>query len=684
MRDGRRVGNVLAAALLAAGFVMAATATAVPAPAAAATTSDGQAPAGVGPHTWTTEAITFDLLTGPDADIPVTIDADLWKPTDASAANPMPAIVHQHGYGGHKAKDEQRTNAAYFASHGYVVVTISTQGFGKSTGCIGLDSIQYDGSNVMRIIDWLAAQDYVALDAVGDPKVGLMGGSYGGGHQGMVGVSDARVDALAPGRTWHSLQYSLVPNNFHTAADPWDLDHYEQGVFKQEWTSLFYALGLAQPAQGNGACDPARRQETYPTAAPCAGFIPGICEIYAQLSTLGTADEAGRTLVGTASVATRIDELTTPTIIAQGLPDTLFTPNETVPWALSLQERDVPVAVIWHSSGHGGYQPLPGDGEPYGGAFDDTPERQAEYADTYFARRHLAWFERHVRGDESVDTGPGFAWFRPWVEYDVAQTGGTSAPAYGTSASYPPRDAEQIVLTLDPDSGALAAPGVAVTGGTSSFINPPGGLPAAYSETANTSSPGQAGDQPPTEIPGQNIVFTTTPFASPLDVVGVPELSLQLSHDNPAVDGVLFAKLYDVDPDGNATLIRRQVAPARVPTDAMDAGPVQMHLVGTSWRFETGHSLRLVLASTDLAYYNNKAPDQLTVASSAEAPSTLTVPVIGPFDPTAPTAGSDDGVTDTADDPDLASTGGGAVLAAVLAFGLAAVVRPRRRRDDVS
>ncbi len=646
---------------------------------AVAATSDGQAPPGVGPDTWTVEAVTFDVMTGPDEDIPVTIDADLWKPEGASAADPVPAIVHQHGYGGDKANEEQRTNAAYFASHGYAVVTVSTQGFGGSTGCIALDTIQYDGTNTIAIIDWLAEQDFVAKEADGDPRVGLMGGSYGGGHQGLVAIQDDRVDAIAPGRTWSTLQYSLVPNNAFDPADPWDLDGYEQGVFKQQWTSLFFALGQSQPAQGNGGCSEPERQQVYPGALPCAGYIPGVCEIYNGLTATGTADEAGRALVATSARAARLDELSTPTIIAQGLPDTLFTPNETIADLLSLQDRDVPVAVFWHSAGHGGYVPAPGDGEPYGGTFDDTAERQAEFADTYWARRHLAWFDRHVRGDETVDTGPTFAWFRPWVDYDVEETGGTAAPAYGTATAYPPPQAQDLVLTLDPADASLVDDDT-IEGGTSQFLNPQGGLPAAYSETANFSSPGQPGDLPATEQPGQFAAFTTAPFDEPVEVVGVPDLRVHLSHDNPAQDAVVFVKLYDVAPDGTASLIRRQVAPARLTDDQLAAGPVDIHLVGTSWRFEAGHAARLVVAATDQAYYNNKLVDQLTISSTPDAPSTLTLPTV-PAAAAAPTGGDSGGTAADGEalDGALADTGGGGAVLALLLLGGAALLVGRRR-----
>ncbi len=633
---------------------------------------DGLAPPGPGPDTWTVEAISFDVMTGPDEGVAVTIDADLWRPSSATATTPAPAVIHQHGFGGNKANNESRANAAYFASHGYVVVSISTQGFGGSTGCIALDTIQYDGRNTMAIVDWLAQQDFVAKDGPGDPKVGLMGGSYGGGHQGLVGVRDARVDAIAPGRTWHTLQYALVPNNWASPDDPWDLDHYEQGVFKLQWTSLFFSSGSAQPAQGNGGCDPITRQLTYPTAEPCSGFIPGVCRIYGQLVSAGTSDQAGRDLVATSALAAELDQLETPTLLPQGLWDTLFTPNETVPTLLSLQERGVPVAAIWHSSGHGGYDSAPGDGEAYTGDWNDTPEAQAEFSRAYLPRRHLAWFERHVRGRTDVDTGPTFAWFRPWVDYDLAATDGAATPAYGTATSYPPPQAVPTAFTLDPADGELVAPGGAVEGGSTSFVNPPGGLPAAYSETSNFSSPGQVGDRPTTEVTGQHVAFTTAPFDAPTEVVGVPELRVHLANQNLASDAVLFAKLYDVAPDGTATLIRRMVAPSRVPRSAMAEGPVDLHLVGTSWRFEAGHAARLVLAATDQAYFNNRLPDLLTVSSTTDAPSTLTLPIVPAAAP-APEPASEPA---PAPEPaPLPATGGGIAVAV-----LAVLVTTRRRR----
>ena len=59
------------------------------------------------------------------------------------------------------------------------------------------------------MIDWIATQPGVQLDGPRDPRVGMTGGSYGGGIQLIVAAIDCRVDAIIPTIVWHSLTTSL-------------------------------------------------------------------------------------------------------------------------------------------------------------------------------------------------------------------------------------------------------------------------------------------------------------------------------------------------------------------------------------------------------------------------------------------------------------------------------------------
>lgn len=649
-----------------------------PAAAAQAAPGTGEGPVGPGPQTWTVTAQAFDVITGPNDDIAVTIDADLWLPDNATTATPAPAVLTTHGFGNAKDSPEQRANAALFASHGYVVLSYSSLGFGGSGGCIGLNSLDHDVKVAVQLIDWLAAQDFVAQEAPGDPRVGMVGGSYGGGQQGLTAITDPRLDAIVPGRTWNALQYSLVPNNWIAdPATPWDMDNYEQGVFKQEWTSLFYGYGTAQPAQGLGGCDPASQQAMFPGAAPCPGFIPEVCPIYARLSATGEATEEGRATVRRASIGTFVDQLTTPTLLVQGLPDTLFVPAEVTATFLDLQSRGVEVAMIWHSGGHGGYQAGPGEAEAYGGIWDDSPQMQAQFGRAYLPRRTLAWFERHVRGLD-VETGPAFTWFRDWIDVDLDASAGSAAAAFDAAPTYPPFAATTLVL--DPGASALVAADdqAGFVGGTATLLNPAGGEPGAYSETANFSSPGQPGDRPTTEVEGQFAAFDSAPMAVDTEVVGIGTGTLHLGHLNPAQDVTLFAKLYEVATDGTARLLRRQVSPSRIPSAVIDAGAVTVRFPAAVERIEAGNRLRVVLATTDLAYYNARLADTVTLTSTADAPSTVTIPM-RPVTAAATTGPPADPPSDTAPAPsDLPATGGGAAVGAVLA--LAAVGRRRRLR----
>ena len=87
----------------------------------------------------------------------------------------------------------------------------------------------------------------------------------------------------------------------------------------------------------------------------------------------------------------------------------------------------------------------------------------------------------------------------------------------------------------------------------------------------------------------------------------MPSARLRISHTN-GQDLVFFAKVYDVAPDGTATLIHRLIAPVRVPAAAVDE-PVRIKLPGFAHRFAKGHRVRLVLCSTDQTSYNAKVAD---------------------------------------------------------------------------
>ena len=97
----------------------------------------------------------------------------------------------------------------YSVSSGENVNTDGGTMSGIMTGTITVDAADKEGRDVRRMLDWLATQKDVQLDAPGDPRAGMVGGSYGGGIQYVVAATDCRVDAIAPLIAWNSLVTSL-------------------------------------------------------------------------------------------------------------------------------------------------------------------------------------------------------------------------------------------------------------------------------------------------------------------------------------------------------------------------------------------------------------------------------------------------------------------------------------------
>lgn len=706
------------AAALAAGLLALGAAPAAAAPAALGTAAVREAPLtgstpvpGTEPFTRTTPP-PVSVSDGSDPANPRTflLAYDLYVPDGASATDPRPAIVMTNGFGLSKDADEVRAMSSYLARHGYVVLAYTAAGFGTSGGCISLQSVDFDAKSTKQLIDKVLD---VRTDVLHDAKgavVGTVGGSYGGGGQLVLAGIDPRVRAAAPGRTWNLLRYSLNPNNRVVPGDPTGFSHElnDQGVFKAQWSSLFFLSGNAQPLGGippsgtpKGGClrDPYAGSTTTPTVpaltppfvAPpvpyrCIGFIGPVCETFARVFGTGDTTAADRTLLDRASADTFLDParaaaaggspVRIPVLLVQGQRDTLFNVNDALATYTDLQRAGVPVEMIWNWGGHGGYDSLPGECEVYGGGIGSGAPDYTGLEDCYLTSRTLSFFDRYLRGRPG--TAPGFAWQRDWVAYAGS---GSAAGQYGTATRYPAMPSTTWTLS---GTNALVPSGTTATSAGVTLVNPLGGLPPSYSETSNFSGPKSTPQipLPPTDQPQQTASFTTPPFSAAVESVGVPRATLKLAHTAPS-DLVLFAKVYDVAPDGTSILIHRQVAPVRVPSAAL-AQPVDLALVGFAYRFDAGHSARLVVTTTDAAYRNNPLLDVVTLTTGAGStfslPMSTTTATPAPTEPTS-TPSTQPALLPTTSARSLAATGVPAVLP-VVALGLlgAAALASRRRR----
>ncbi len=447
-----------------------------------------------------------------------------------------PAVLLGHGFGG--TKDDVRQQAEDLARDGYAVLTWSARGFGRSTGKIGLNDPKGEVADVSKLIDWLAAQPQVELDKKGDPRVGVAGASYGGAISLLAAGYDDRVDAIAPSITYWNLADALFPD----------------GVFKKLWAGIFVNTG--------GGCD---------------RFEPALCAMYQRVAESGTPDTAARALLDARSPSAVADRIKVPTLLVQGQADSLFTLAQADAAEKAIKANGAPVDVDWIAGGHDG-----GNLE--------TSRVQA---------RVTAWFDRYLKGEKSVDTGPAFR---------VTRTGGVDStdgtvPLRGASGdSYP---------GLENDRRA-----VRLTGREQSFDNPAGASPPAISALPGLggSSLGQLsafGVGVSLDFPGQYAAFESAPVTGELRITGAPTVTVHVK--STADTAVLFAKVYDVGPDGSRQLPSQLVSPIRV--DGAKAGKdVTITLPAIDHDIEEGHRLSLVLASTDLGYASPAAPATYTVS----------------------------------------------------------------------
>ena len=318
-----------------------------------------------------------------------------------------------------------------------------------------------------------------------------------------------------------------------------------------------------------------------------------------------------------------LDKIVVPTLFSQGQNDTLFNLQEAIATYESLQSRGVPTRMVWQSWGHSGGTPVPGELDPGTTAFGSGTLDQTVQGEIF-----LDWFAHWLR-DEPTDLGPAVRYFRDYAytaptTTDPASRYLAAQAAYGSSAVYPVGAPTALYLS---GGSALVRQPSAVVAGTQNFVQPGGNQGTSYSETSAVGAL-----TAPTDAPGTFAAWSTGPLTAPLDIAGVPELTLTLDapaaaaaqSTGPAGQLVLFAKLYDVAPDGSKSLVNGLISPLRI-ADVTKA--VRIELPGVVHRYDVGHALQLVLAAGDSAYRGNVLATPVTIVDDPAAPAVLTLPL---------------------------------------------------------
>jgi ABC-2 type transport system ATP-binding protein len=561
---------------------------------------------------YTVQTLHFAVQIGPDGSQSCDIVGDVYTPTTASPTNRVPAILTTNGFGG--SKNDQAGVGAYFASHGYVVLSYSGLGFGGSGCKITLDDPDYDGKAASQLVSYLGGapgiaytdaqhttpaptlnvvvhdqHDHAGVADTYDPRVGMVGGSYGGEIQFAAASVDPRVDTIVPLITWNDLSYSLGPNN---TAQTTGVSTSTPGAVKLVWGLGFSAEGVADGLEG-AQTDPTRLY-------PCPNFADFVCPALVTAGSTGYFQPGDIAALRHASVATYLAKIRIPTLLIQGENDTLFNLNEASATYRALKAQGTPVKMIWQSWGHSGSTPAPGE-------FD---ENNPDPATQYETGRIADWFARYLQGAD-VGTGPNFAYFRDWVPYT-----GIATPAYATSQAFPVGNSRTFYLS---GGQQLASSATAVQPGSQTFVTPAAGVPVSINplDVLGGYAPYQL---PLFDAPGTFASWTSAALGAPLDVAGSPTLSVRVSAPTaqvsqltgPAGQLVLFVKVEDVAPDGTASMVHALEAPIRVP----DVGqPITVTLPGIVHQFAAGHAVRLVVAGGSPNYRGGLVATPVTIAA---------------------------------------------------------------------
>jgi ABC-2 type transport system ATP-binding protein len=478
--------------------------------------------------------VTSQFVSGtPEGDHPVKLDTSLYLPTDT----PAPAILLSQGFGGDKTSlnDEART----FASHGYVVLTYSARGFGRSGGLIHFASPRYEVRDGQKLIDFLAGLSVVAKRN-GNAEIATAGASYGGALSLLIAAADHRVAAVAADITWHDLSAALFPND---AGPP-------PGVFKKLWAGELFAGALPRA-----------------NASGCGRFAPDVCAAYQQSAATGVPTPAMRRLMQQASPASALGHLDAPTLLTQGENDSLFPLSEADANAQQLAAHGTPVRVVWRAGGHDT------------GSGTDTASSEA-----------ISWFDDVFNGGVSRQQ-----------RFRFNEQAGVVSAATGDAAQqtlqadgYPgiggtPRDAERVDVSGSPQV-VIAPP----DGSPAAITSVPGlsGLGPLVT---------RAFDQLPT-APGQTASFESAKLSRSMLIVGQPTVRLTVTA-RTSRDAVLFAALRDLAPDGEEQLPSELVAPIRLTGLRPGVRrTVTVRLPSIVRNAEAGHRLVLTVSTTDFGY----------------------------------------------------------------------------------
>ena len=293
--------------------------------------------------------------------IPVPIAFTVFRP-DGAPGDSFPLVLVGHGWGASRVTGidpvpasltivSDGTLVAKAVARGYGVISFDYRGHGDSGGLSHLMDPRWEVRDIAAILDWADANLPWLSRVDGDPRVGLLGQSFGAAYHIPLATRDSRIDAVVSMVTWHDLTEALVPN----------------GVPKSTWLDLLYVTGaLATDFQLDPRLTLVLGQSMLANRA--GPLLQGEFRGHGALSTCAPRGP------GPSAV---------PTLLVQGLNDVLFNLNQAVASRECLDRAGADVRLMAVEGGHviPGLQP-PNPEHPACGTLDPV-EAGMDWLDEY-------------------------------------------------------------------------------------------------------------------------------------------------------------------------------------------------------------------------------------------------------------------------------------------------------------
>ncbi|HEX2705598.1 MAG TPA: ATP-binding cassette domain-containing protein, partial [Candidatus Lustribacter sp.] len=296
----------------------------------------------------------------------------------------------------------------------------------------------------------------------------------------------------------------------------------------------------------------------------CGRFDPELCRLFTAALQTGRSSDELLTALRAHSPAPSLGAVRAPTLLIQGMADSLFGLDQADATARALAAGGTPVAVRWIDGGH--------DGASSTATADDAAAQ--------------AWIDHYLRG--------------------ATPTSGLAVPAFVYAEPIPRRSSAAPLRSLAAYPGlgaALSLTRVALplkAAQPQTLLTPPGGQPASVTTIPGLGALGASiAPYQLAALRGQSAAFDTAPVPSRTGVVGAPRVRLRVTSTGEVV--TLFVSLWQVN-GASATLPRRLVAPVQVPVVPGRSTLIEVVLPAATYTLESGSTWRVLVTSTDSAY----------------------------------------------------------------------------------